>query len=150
MNPIPPPMVHDDDGGDVQIDNDDTPFVDDVNAEERVEQVLLDPPAISQLRRTTRERQSLRKYSLHEYVLLTDGGEPECYEKDISHKSKEEWLKAMEEEMKSLHDNHTCDLVKLPKGKRTLKNKWVYKLKIEKQNSQSRYKARLVVKGFGH
>ena len=38
--------------------------------------------------------------------------------------------------------------MKLPKGKRALKNKWVYKLKTEEQNSQPRYKARLVVKGF--
>ena len=29
----------------------------------------------------------------------------------------------MQEEMKSLNENHTYDLVKLPKGKRTLKNK---------------------------
>ena len=54
----------------------------------------------------------------------------------------------MQEEMKSLNENHTYDLVKLPKGKRALKNKWVYMLKIE-NNSQQRYKTRLVVKGFG-
>ena len=68
-----PPMVHDDDGGDVQIDNgdtidDNTPIVDDVNPEELLEQLLPDPPTMSQLRRTTRECQSSRKYSLHEYV----------------------------------------------------------------------------------
>jgi hypothetical protein len=39
-------------------------------------------------------------------------------------------LKAMQEEMKSLHENHTFKLVKLPKGKRALKNKWVFRLKI--------------------
>ena len=50
--------------------------------------------------------------------------------------------------MKSLNENHTYDLVKLPKGKRALKNKWVYRLKTE-NNSQQRYKAKLVVKGFG-
>ena len=43
----------------------------------------------------------------------------------------------------------TYDLVKLPKGKRALKNKWVYRLKIEEGTSQPQYKARLVVKGFG-
>ena len=67
-------MVNDDDGRDVLIDNDDTPVLDDVNAEEQVKQVIPDPPAMSQLRRTTRERQSSRKYSPHEYVLVTDGG----------------------------------------------------------------------------
>ena len=57
---------------------------------------------------------------------------------------KEEWL----DKMKSLQDNHTYDLVNLPKGKRALKIKWVYRLKIEEHCSQPRYKARLVVKGF--
>ena len=127
----------------------DTLVIDDVNLEEQLEQVLLDPLTMSQLRRTTRGRQSSRKYSLHEYVLLTDGEERECYEEAISHKSKGEWLKAMENEKESLHESHTYDLVKLPKGKRALKNKWVCKLKTEEQNSQSKYKARLVVKGFG-
>ena len=37
--------------------------------------------------------------------------------------------------------------MKLPKGRKAL-NKWVFKLKIEYNNSQPRYKARLVVKGF--
>jgi len=50
--------------------------------------------------------------------------------------------------MKSLHDNDTFELVKLPQGKKTLKNKWVFKLKSEENSSQPRYKARLVVKGF--
>jgi len=39
------------------------------------------------------------------------------------HDQKNEWQEAMQEEMKSLHLNHTYDLVELPKGKRALKNK---------------------------
>ena len=54
----------------------------------------------------------------------------------------------MQEEMKSLHENLTYELVKLPKGKRALKNKWVYRIKMEEQSTKPRYKARLVVKGF--
>ena len=38
-------------------------------------------------------------------------------------------MKAMHEEMNSLNKNKTYDLVKLPKGKKALKNKWVFKLK---------------------
>jgi len=82
-------------------------------------------------------------------VLLTDEGEPECYEEVMLHEEKDKWFKAMQEEMKSLHENHTFELVKFPQGKRALKNKWVFKLKSEENNSQPRYKARLVVKGFG-
>jgi len=51
--------------------------------------------------------------------------------------------------MDSLKKNHMHDLVKLLNGKKTLKNKWLFRLKQE-DNSQSRYKARLVVKGFNN
>lgn len=51
--------------------------------------------------------------------------------------------------MDSLHKNNTYELVKLPKGKKALKNKWVYRIKQEEHTSHPRYKARLVVKGFG-
>lgn len=54
----------------------------------------------------------------------------------------------MMEEIRSILENHTYDLVELPAGKRALKNKWVYRLKTDEHSSQPRYKARLVVKGF--
>jgi hypothetical protein len=53
----------------------------------------------------------------------------------------------MKEEMDSLVNNHTRDLVQLPTGKRALQNKWVYKLK-EEDGGEKRYNARLVVNGF--
>ena len=40
-----------------------------------------------------------------------------------------EWYLAMQDEMDSLNENHTYELVKLTKGKKSLKNKWVYELK---------------------
>ena len=52
--------------------------------------------------------------------------------------------------MRSLLENHTYDLVKLPQGKKVFINKWVYRLKTENNGSQLRYKTRLVVKGFNH
>ena len=57
-------------------------------------------------------------------------------------------MEAMQEEMDSLHQNHTYELVKLPKAKKALKNKWVYRIKQEEHMLHPRYKARLVVKGF--
>jgi hypothetical protein len=62
--------------------------------------------------------------------------------------TKKKWEKGMKEEMDSLLNNQTWDLVKFPIGKRALQNKWVYKLK-EEDGGKKRYKARLVVKGFG-
>ena len=54
----------------------------------------------------------------------------------------------MQEEVRSLLENHTYDLVKLPQRKKALKNKWVYILKTKNNGLQLRYKARLVVTGF--
>lgn len=99
------------------------------------------------LRRSTRERRASTRYPRDEYVVIADEGEPQSYEQAITSEHKGEWEKAMQEEMQSLHDNHTYDLVELPKGKRALKCKWVYKLKTEEKNSLPRYKARIVVKG---
>lgn len=53
-------------------------------------------------------------------MLLTDGGKLECYAEATEDEHKLEWVDAMQDEMQSLHDNHTFELVKLPKGKRAL------------------------------
>lgn len=50
----------------------------------------------------------------------------------------------MEDEIKSLHDNHTFDLVKLAKDRKALKNRWIFRVKHEDGNPVLRYKARLV------
>jgi len=81
------------------------------------------------------------------YLLLTDGGEPENHEEALKTADSLKWEQAMQEEMNSLHRNGTWELTRLPKKKRALQNKWVYRLKHESDGS-SRYKARLVVKGF--
>lgn len=99
------------------------------------------------LRRSTRGQQPSKKYSSSDYILLSDGGEPESFDEALESDDKQCWMDAMKDEMKSLHDNHTFDLVKLPKGKRALRNRWVYKQKQDENASKPRYKARLVVKG---
>jgi hypothetical protein len=53
----------------------------------------------------------------------------------------------MKEEMDSLVNNQTWDLVQFPVGKRALQNNWVYKLK-EEDGGKKWYKDRLIVKGF--
>ena len=54
----------------------------------------------------------------------------------------------MDEEMAALNYNETWDLVQLPKGKKSIGCKWVYKIKHNTDGSVSRYKARLVAKGY--
>ena len=73
---------------------------------------------------------------------------PECYEEFMDDDHKEKWLGAMQDEIDSLHENFTYDFVELPKGKRALRNKWVFKLKNGEDGSSPRYKAWIVVKRF--
>jgi hypothetical protein len=81
------------------------------------------------------------------YLLLSDYGEPECYEEEIQVDTKNKWEQGMKEEMDSLVNNQTWDLVQFPIGKISLWNKWFYKLK-EEDGGKNSYNARLVVKGF--
>ena len=56
----------------------------------------------------------------------------------------------MKNESDALIANNTWDLVKLPKGKKPIQCRWVYKVKYKSDGSLERYKARLVAKGFTH
>jgi hypothetical protein len=54
------------------------------------------------------------------YLLLTDSGEPECYEEAMQVDMKKKWEQGMKEEMDFLANNQTWDLVQLPAEKRAL------------------------------
>lgn len=71
--------------------------------------------------------------------------EPTSYEEAAS---KPEWQEAMQKEFEALQANHTWELVPLPKGKRPISCKWVYKIKYKADGSLERCKARLVIRGF--
>jgi hypothetical protein len=53
----------------------------------------------------------------------------------------------MEQEIASLHANHTWTLLDLPPGHKAIPVKWVYKLKSGLVGTPPKYKARLVVRG---
>lgn len=82
------------------------------------------------------------------YALLTDVGEPSSYQEACEAKCASKWRVAMEEEMEGLHKNKTWELVSLPKGRKAIGNKWVFKLKRDLNDNLERYKARLVAKGY--
>ena len=98
-----------------------------------------------QLRRSERIRRPPARFD--DFIMLTDCGEPSCYKDALLREDKASWELAMKVEMDSLKQNQTWDLVQLPKGKKALPCKWVYRLKITR-DAKTRHKARLVAKGF--
>ena len=80
-------------------------------------------------------------------LLLTDGGEPECYYGALQDENSSKQELVMKDEMDSLLGNQTWELTESPQRKKALCNKWVYRIKNEHDGS-TRIKARLVFKGF--
>jgi hypothetical protein len=58
------------------------------------------------------------------------------------------WDNAMDEEMVALDVNATWESIALLEDKKVIGCKWVYKVKHNADGSMSRYKTRLVAKGY--
>ena len=82
------------------------------------------------------------------FALITEYGEPSCYQEAVGDADSKIWKKAMEEELDSLAKNNTWDLVELPEGRSVVGCKWVFKLKRKVDGSIERYKVRLAIKGY--
>ena len=74
-------------------------------------------------------------------ILLTNEGEPLTYKEAHSCDDKSKWELAMKSKMQSLYANNTWELVVLPKGRKAIPNKWVYKVKCV--DDKPKYKTRL-------
>ena len=62
-------------------------------------------------------------------VETIDVLEPNSYKEAISSPETDQWVGAMSEEIESLHKNQTWKLVPLPKGRKVLGCKWIFKRK---------------------
>jgi hypothetical protein len=71
------------------------------------------------------------------------GRDPATYKEAMEAADAEEWAEACNYKMDALSKNDTWELVDLPPGRKAIKSKWVFKLKID-----GRFRARLVAKGF--
>ena len=74
--------------------------------------------------------------------------DPTSYEEAIRSPHSSMWMKAMEDELKSMSSKDVWDLEEIPKGDKTVGYKWVYKIKYDSKGTVEKYKARLVAKGF--
>ena len=82
-------------------------------------------------------------------ILSSNGdGEPSTFHEALESSDIALWMIAMQEEIKALHKNKTWELIPLPRGRKIIRNKWVYKIKRNGNDQVERYRARLVVKGY--
>lgn len=95
-------------------------------------------------KRSERKNRGIPPKRLIEEINLAIDSEPQTYNQAVSGNDRENWILAMEEEMKSLHENGTWELTDLPENKKPIGCKWVYKIKTNENGVVTRYKARLV------
>eukprot|EP00253_Pinus_taeda_P011137 PITA_11137 len=93
-------------------------------------QQIVEVPEIS-LRRSTRIKRPPKRYDNYvtSIALTANDDEPLCYQEAVEGSKSEKWKEAMKDEMMALIKNGTWDLVELPKDRKTVGCKWVYKLK---------------------
>ena len=104
--------------------------------------------------RTIKPPQEYGEADLVAYALIVvdnieSSEEPSTYEEAISCSDSCTWMIAMQEEIESFHKNGTKDMARLPKGKKAIRCKWVFKKKEGTLGVENaRYKARLAAKGY--
>nr|GFC94076.1 putative reverse transcriptase, RNA-dependent DNA polymerase, Gag-polypeptide of LTR copia-type [Tanacetum cinerariifolium] len=112
------------------------------------------PPKLNDYVLNNKVRYGLDKFANHTWLSFENYGfisninisfEPKSYEEAALDKN---WVQAMNEEMEALHENNSWDLIELPKNRKDIGSKWVYKIKHKSTGEIDRYKARLVAKGF--
>nr|GEV77717.1 ribonuclease H-like domain-containing protein [Tanacetum cinerariifolium] len=60
----------------------------------------------------------------------------------------EKYIDAMNQEIDALLRNNTWEIMNLPKDRKAIGSKWIYKIKFRSSGEIDRYKARLVAQGF--
>ena len=91
------------------------------------------------------------QYKIAAEALMTELhiAEPSTYRAAVQSEHGPLWQQAMDKEYQSLMKCNTWDLTPLPKGRKAIGNKWVFKLKFKSSGEVERFKARMCAQGFG-
>ncbi|WVZ95085.1 LOW QUALITY PROTEIN: hypothetical protein U9M48_040890 [Paspalum notatum var. saurae] len=87
----------------------------------------------------------LAAWALDDELHFSSAEEPPSF---AAAEQDENWRQAMLEEMSSIQENQTWELVDPPANCRPIGLKWVYKVKRDERGKVVRHKARLVARGF--
>ena len=121
--------------------------------EEPVQSQSPDSPQ-PQPRRSDRNKRPTIRYGIDEYVnhvqdiQVKDVEEPMTIEEALQGNNAKEWREAANSEYSALMENNTWELVELPKGRRAIGCKWVFRVKYDGKGEVERFKGRLVAQGF--
>ena len=83
--------------------------------------------------------------------LLTNIKTPDTFEEATKSRYSERWYESMQKEITDLIGNKTWTYVredKIPNGHRLTKSKWVYKIKLKRDNTIDKWKSRFVACGY--
>lgn len=138
--PIDDPEVGD--SNEDQVQNLETLTSENVETVEAAE--TADEATVSIIRRSERLAQKHRKAYNVGHVQTAD--DPMSVEEAMRSNERDMWIQAMKSEIQSLEENQTWTSIEKPADANVIKTKWVFKKK--KNPEGTRFKARLVVKGF--
>ena len=112
------------------------------------------------VRRSQRVKKPVTRFGVDEYAdtstveaqhvafRVSEIDEPTTIEEALSGDYSQQWKMAADAEYKSLMENKTWELVKLPEGRRAIGCKWVFRVKYDSNGQVERFKGRLVAQGY--
>ena len=140
--------------GDEELENtidldSDTESDDDTEHSRKITAPVIPTLASTRSRRETAGKFNSTRYQHEAYIARTlDSDDPSSYTEALKSQQAPEWKEAIEEELKSIIENNTWELVELPKGRTPVKCRWTFRVKREAGGEVIKYKAQLVAQGF--
>jgi len=104
---------------------------------------------LSEIEQFTDELSNFKKRRTDDQVnAIAELDEPTTYQQAIRCHKANEWKTAMRKEFKGLIEAGTFKIVNKPRDRKLISSKWAFKIKRDENNKPTRFKARLVARGF--